>query len=668
MRSTFILCLLMAGSCHFTYSQSAKNAVSKFGDISVKDFEPVLYPIDSNAKAVILYDGGIATYKSDGKTWFNVVYTYTRRFRIMNKSAFGLATVQIPIYKSEDAEDRIEKLEAYTYNLENGKVVSTKLDKESIFNDKASKTYLIKKFTMPDLKEGCIVEYRYTIISPSPGFLRGWTFHDAYPVLTSEYDITVPNLFNYVVLKSGYFDLSPRIAEEGTQFFTIRSSDSPFASSDVFSFQAVTVHNKWILNDLPAMVSENYTTTMRNHLSRVEFQLKSLNFPNQDPQIRIGSWEQLMSVMLKDKEFGADLGENNKWMENDLRSLVVADQKQTAANIFGFVRDNFVCTDHDAIYMTATLKSAYQAKKGNVAEINLVLAAMLRKAGITAEPVMLSTKDHGIAYQLYPLVNKFNYIITRAEIGNTKYLLDASRKKMGFNRLPEYVYNGYGRVINENAEAIPFSPDSIMQKKRTTVYISNSADGKKLEGTLNSDLGYYESYDLREKLAGTGKDDYLKKLTAGYGFDITVTNANLDSLGKYDEPVSLHYDFGFALNEDMVYFNPLMSEAYKTNPFSAAKRNYPVEMPYTTDETIVVNMEIPTGYVVVEMPKSERLSFNENEGMFEYLVKADKQMIQLKCRLTLNRSFFMPEDYSGLREFFGHIVKKQSEQIVFKKK
>ena len=77
---------------------------------------------------------------------------------------------------------------------------------------------------------------------------------------------------------------------------------------------------------------------------------------------------------------------------------------------------------------------------------------------------------------------------------------------------------------------------------------------------------------------------------------------------------------------------------------------------------------MPTGYVVEAMPKSERLNFNENEGMFEYIIKADKQMIQLKCRLTINKTVFMPEDYSGLREFFGHIVKKQSEQIVFRKK
>jgi hypothetical protein len=34
----------------------------------------------------------------------------------------------------------------------------------------------------------------------------------------------------------------------------------------------------------------------------------------------------------------------------------------------------------------------------------------------------------------------------------------------------------------------------------------------------------------------------------------------------------------------------------------------------------------------------------------------------------LNKANFQPEDYNTLRDFFAYVVKKQSEQIVFKKK
>jgi len=107
---------------------------------------------------------------------------------------------------------------------------------------------------------------------------------------------------------------------------------------------------------------------------------------------------------------------------------------------------------------------------------------------------------------------------------------------------------------------------------------------------------------------------------------------------------------------------------YKENPFTAAVRRYPVEMPYKIDETFMLRMQLPDGYVVDELPKSTRVKFNDDEGLFEYLVSASGDMIQLRTRLSLAKANFPPGDYEGLRDFFSYVIKKQAEQIVFKKK
>ena len=135
-------------------------------------------------------------------------------------------------------------------------------------------------------------------------------------------------------------------------------------------------------------------------------------------------------------------------------------------------------------------------------------------------------------------------------------------------------------------------------------------------------------------------------------------------------PASIHYDFAFkpAAEDNIIYFNPLLSEGYKENPFKSADRKYPVEMPYTIDETYLLTMEIPKGYAVEEMPKSAKVAFNEDEGFFEYLIQKSDDGIQLRTRVKLNKATFTPEDYNGLRDFFAFIVKKQNEQIVMKKK
>jgi hypothetical protein len=119
---------------------------------------------------------------------------------------------------------------------------------------------------------------------------------------------------------------------------------------------------------------------------------------------------------------------------------------------------------------------------------------------------------------------------------------------------------------------------------------------------------------------------------------------------------------------DVIYLNPMLAEAYKDNPFSSAVRKYPVEMPYAMNEVFVANIEIPEGYMVDEKPKSTRVNLFEADGMFEYLISADENRIMLRSKLVINRAEFVAEDYEVLREFFGHVVKKQAETIVLKKK
>jgi hypothetical protein len=112
----------------------------------------------------------------------------------------------------------------------------------------------------------------------------------------------------------------------------------------------------------------------------------------------------------------------------------------------------------------------------------------------------------------------------------------------------------------------------------------------------------------------------------------------------------------------------MMAEGYKDNYFKSAQRYYPVEMPYAMDEVYILNMEVPAGYVVDELPKSARVSLNDTDGMFEYLVSQSGDRIMLRSRIKLNKAYFHPSDYESLRGFFDHIVKKHAEVIVFKKK
>ena len=156
----------------------------------------------------------------------------------------------------------------------------------------------------------------------------------------------------------------------------------------------------------------------------------------------------------------------------------------------------------------------------------------------------------------------------------------------------------------------------------------------------------------------------------GFGENTKTESSKIDSLEIYEAPVTLHYKFTIGeRDEDILYINPLFGEAQKENPFKSEERYYPVEMPYTMDETFVATIYVPAGYELEELPKQIMVRLNEqNEGFFEYAIGHSAGVISLRSRVKISRAFFAPEEYEMLREFFNLVVKKQSEQIVLKKK
>jgi hypothetical protein len=173
---------------------------------------------------------------------------------------------------------------------------------------------------------------------------------------------------------------------------------------------------------------------------------------------------------------------------------------------------------------------------------------------------------------------------------------------------------------------------------------------------------------VRNKLIGTKQEEFTKSLAQSYSPEIDVIGIQLDSVNNYDVPIIVTTEFNLKFNEDIVYFYPMFNEAYKTNPFAAAERSYPVEMPFVMKEVFTLNMQIPPDYEVDEIPQSARVKLNETEGLFEYLITKSNENIQMRCTLSLAKANYLPDDYQTLRNFFAFVVKKQAEPIVFKKK
>ena len=214
---------------------------------------------------------------------------------------------------------------------------------------------------------------------------------------------------------------------------------------------------------------------------------------------------------------------------------------------------------------------------------------------------------------------------------------------------------------------LEFSSDSILETKLVTVRIFNDDKGKS-RGGFSTFMGKSESNDARAEISRISLKKYEEKIQTLNELNLNVENLGVDSLKQNDLPLIVHFNFDLKNTDaDIIYFNPMLNEGYKTNPFNVTERHYPVEMPYRIDQTYILAMDIPAGFQVDEMPKSVRVAYNENEGMFEYLIQKGDDNIQMRVKLILNKAFFPNDDYATLRDFFAFVVKKENELIVFKK-
>ena len=656
--------------CTFSFAQSKEKSPVKFGKIAAEDFDLSKYNFDTSVSAVVISDIGSSEFEGNTDGWFTLVYKRQQRVKILNKNGFEAANVQIPLYSDNKGnEEKIDKLKAYTYNLENGQVVKTELENNAVFKDKLSQNLVLKKFTLPAVKDGSIIEYSYTIKSDFLFNLQPWIFQGEYPRIWSEYQVSMPEFFGYVTLSQGYqpYYIKDQSSKFGNFHVSVPGGVSANKNYDISG----TINDfRWVMKDVPSLKEEEFTSTLKNHIAKIEFQLSQYRFPGEPVQDVLGNWVTVNEKMLIRDDFGAPLNKSNNWLDDDMKVIVAGTKTdlEKAQRIYSFVRDNFTCTDHNDIYLNNPLKTIFKNKNGSVSDINLLLVAMLHHENIQSDPAILSTRSHGFANDMYPLMNRFNYVIAAATINDIPVYLDASHSALGFGKLPSECYNGYARIIAKQPQLIDLSADSLREAKLTTVFIINDEKGN-VDGSFKTSPGYYESLTIREKIKDKGEAEFFKKVRSEYGSNVDIEKPGIDSLKSPEQPLQIHYDFKLKdMDEDIIYFNPMMAEGYKSNYFKAAERRYPVEMPFAFDETYMLTMDIPKNYVIEEVPKSVRVNFNEGEGSFEYLVDKTADQIQLRSRVIMKKAYFLPEDYNSLRDFFAFVVKKHGEQIVFKKK
>lgn len=303
-------------------------------------------------------------------------------------------------------------------------------------------------------------------------------------------------------------------------------------------------------------------------------------------------------------------------------------------------------------------------------ELNLILVAMLRYAGLQADPVMLSTRDHGFSLEDFPVNGQFNYLVCRVRADEDDWLLDATHPLLGFGKLPYECYNGQARVLNREATLLRLSPDQLNESDNMNVEISLNKTGSPYwQSAVTHQYGFFASETVRKKIKKDGTEALRKALEVEEKAGGTLSELVVAPSDKPGSLLEVKYTINTPVSEDgLIYINPVLVSYFRQNPFKSAVRKYPVEFPYKVSQQYLVNIQVPDGYRVEEMPAALSTGINGNkDATFDYQVTEANGKITIRYSIDIAKTFFKPEEYKTLRDLFSKIAAKLEEQVVFKK-
>ena len=660
-------------------SMSIFSQTIKFGKVSEAELKEEFYPLDSTANAAYLYRYRNTSYEYNDVQGFVLVTKYHERIKIYNKEGLIYANKLIPYYKPEVGDvEKVSNIKGYTFNIENEILKKEKLSGQQVFDEKKSKSYSYKKIAMPRVKEGSVIDLKYEIRSPYHTFIDDVAFQFEIPVKNYITKIHVPTYYVFKKNIKGYHSITPEVSWSNKSLNStnkVRGRENAGVYSTIqvkFSQSKVDYKIKEELYssiNIPALKdSEPYIGNIKNYMGGVSYELSSIEYPNSIPNYYNSTWQDVAKNIYKASSFGGELSKVN-YFKKDLESIIIdsATEQERLKRIFTFVKNKVKWNGYYGKYTDKGVKKAYKEGVGNVADINLMLTAMLREAGLTADPVLVSSKNNGIP--LYPSTKGFNYVVSLVRFKDgTSALLDGTEPLSSPNVLPKRVLNWKGRKIMKDGNSSWVDLANFLSVKDVKLYVKITKN-EVLEGLEKSSYTGNKALGYRLQNNKLQKEQVAESIEEDYGFEVEELNVlNNENIWKpLVRRIKFVKDDGVEKINNKLYINPLLHLTIKENPFKSIERKFPVDFLYPWQHKNTISIQLPEGYKVSFIPTNLAIGLPDELGFFKLKITTSLGGINVQSVMQLNESLIHPKYYPELKEFYKQIVAKNLEKIILER-
>ncbi len=598
----FLVCFLLG-----YLSISAQTVIARWGKVSDEDLAASSYLFAPGAEAVVLFDVGKWVPENLEKLEARLFHHY--QIKVLTKEAsrkYGRQVIKF------GKTERIRSLRAQYHYLENGKKKKVTLRVAGLPDSTFHPDSLCKVVVFPEVPVDGIIEVRYSLVTPNGDVLRPWYF-----------EREIPTKYSEVLL----FGFEPLAFRAGTYPNRIAS----------------TSRNRWIKRFSPGVPSQPFLTNVLDHRLHIRFQLLPW-----DPTSEEEDWQDLSYAL----EYGTVKSVDERVLQA-LGSLALTltrtavTEEEKVAYIFHHLQRS---VKWNGLYRRDVEKdpgAVYKSRKGNSAEINMLLYLLLESAGFQPRRVFVSTRDHGATVDS-PYWDQFNHLIIWAVVDGQPMFLDLSGGGLDYMWLPLASANRRGWVISDSTTrgwiAIAPSPGS---------FIDHSLD---LTLSENAEL----NGQVRDLYAGYPEGSWNQSFDVG-----SFRLSSRDPLELYGDhqaqsPVTITYPAKELLLPNSTPDSILVPiDPYNwrgTLPKIDASRTLPVEWEYPVAKSVEMVISVPEGWAVSSLPTSPvELEMQPDRMRFTLSTQQSVDAVEVSWRLEFIEPTLQPLSIAELIQFFKEV-------------
>jgi hypothetical protein len=449
------------------YSAQAQKSPVKFGKLNESEITLTEY---QNYDAVVLCDYGTYSFNAQlGPLYF--YYSRHLRIKILTEEGLKYAQQAIRYYDLKKAEyfknNRVYELRAQTLNVNSSnKIVKSKVKPKHYSEQEVDADFNnVLQINFPDVKVGSIIEYKINIPTIEIVNPPSWVFQHEIPVLYSELRVISPEYIQYSgkIYNMEYLDVSEKTFQNRTINYSRGSYNyqayiMQFAKENIPAADSNTPYlDRMRLKIMLDFASQKLTVPGVQYLFRAcnrEYKYKdraekNMTLTNNSFILyKKPNLADLPKKMFKDPYFGPPLTIHMGL--NDTILMLTKDTKSSIEKtniIYDYISGHMQWNGRyrtfvdpalsklilkvvskvssDKANLNKSLSRPFEKQIGTNAEINFILINSLRKAGINAYPLLVSSKENSFLDMEFFNLHQFNHVVALVEIDNNYIVFDA---------------------------------------------------------------------------------------------------------------------------------------------------------------------------------------------------------------------------------------------------